>query len=241
MYQPEDLFEAPYERSSSDYVLRLEGGRAVGTLKVPQDPVDPELEGRISNDLEAILLVRQLQVHRAYRLEGPRVYQHAAGRKNIAIRVGSASLVVSGGQADFVHRDAAGQVLRDTKAERITEHTALLDALTPKAAGSPVLRGLLASYARAVSDPNNELVHLYEVRDALSTQFGGEQNARTALNIPQSQWRRLGVLANVEPIEQGRHRGEHVAARRDATAAELQEARRIVRGWIAAFASTACP
>jgi hypothetical protein len=145
---------------------------------------------------------------------------------------------MSGGQADFVHCDAAGKALRDTKAERIAEHTALLDALAPQMARSSILRGLLTSYASAVSDPGNELVHLYEVRDALSTHFRGEQNARTALSIPQSDWRRLGALANVEPIEQGRHRGEHVAGRRAATTAELQEARSIVRGWIIGFAST---
>ena len=237
VYQPHDLFEAPYRHSSSEYALLLEGGRAIATLTLPQEPLDPELEVRITNDLEGTLLVRQLQVHRAYALEGPRIYQHTEGRKNVAIRVGSASLVVSGGQADFVHRDAAGNVLRDTKAERIAEHTAMLDAVAPKSARSSTLLGLLTGYARSVSDPPNELVHLYEIRDALSTHYRGQQNARAALNIAQSEWRRLGVLANVEPIEQGRHRGEHVAGRRDATAAELQEARSIVRTWITAFAS----
>jgi hypothetical protein len=71
----------------------------------------------------------------------------------------------------------------------------------------------LTSYASAVSDPRNELVHLYDVRDALSTHFRGEQNARAALNIPQSEWRRLGVLANVEPIEQGAAQRRFVSRR----------------------------
>ena len=131
----------------------------------------------------------------------------------MAITVGAAFVVVSGGQADFVHRDAAGNVLRDTKAERIAEHVAMLDAVAPKLARSATLRELLRSYSRCVSDPSNELVRLYEIRDALATHYGGEQNACTALNISRPEWRRLGVLANVEPIEQGRHRGQHVAGR----------------------------
>jgi len=48
----------------------------------------------------------------------------------------------------------------------------------------------------------------------------------------------LGFLANVEALERGRHRGEHVSGRRKATDAELHEARGIVRNWIIAFAQT---
>jgi hypothetical protein len=236
VYQPRDLFEVAYRYAGTECELVIESGRAVATLSVPQDPVDPQLEKRIMGHLEAVLLVRQLQVHRVYDLQGPRIYQHAGGRKNVAIRVGAAYVVVSGGQADFVHRDAAGNVLRDTKAERIAEHTAMLDSVAPKLALSSTLRGLLTSYSRSVSDPGNEFVHLYEIRDAIATHYGGEQNACAVLNISRSEWRRLGVLANVEPIEQGRHRGEHVAGRRAATAAELEEARSIARRWIVAFA-----
>ena len=68
-----------------------------------------------------------------------------------------------------------------------------------------------------------------------SQNYGGEENARVALNITRAEWQRLGVLANVEPLEQGRHRGNHAAGRRSATGSELQEAREIVRRWIVAF------
>lgn len=236
VYQPGDFFEVAYRHAESEYELLIEGGRAVATLSIPQDPVGEQLENRIGAHLGAILLVRQLEVHRTYNLEGPRVYQHAGGRKNVVIRVGSASAVVSAGQVDIIHRDAAGNVLRDSKAERIAAHTALLDSVAPKLAQSSALRGLLTSYSRSVSDPSNELIHLYEIRDGLANHFGGEQSTCAALNVNRAEWRRLGVLANVEPLEQGRHRGEHVAGRRDATAAELQEARSIVRRWIVAFA-----
>jgi hypothetical protein len=237
VYQPRDLFEVAYRDVGVDCEIVIDDGRAVATLSVSQDPVDRELEERILGHLEAVFLVRQLQVHRVYDLQGPRIYQHAGGRKDIAIRVGAACVVMSGSRTDVVHRDAAGNVLRDTKAERIAEHTAILDSVAPKLAMSSTLRGLLTSYSRSVSDPSNELVHLYEIRDALATHYGGETNACAALSIRRSEWRRLGVLANVEPIEQGRHRGEHVAGRRDATAAELEEARSIARRWIVAFAS----
>jgi hypothetical protein len=200
--------------------------------------VDQQLENRIATHLQATFFARQLQIHRKYELEGPRVSQHVGGRKNVAIRLGSAYVVTEVGHVDLITRDASGNIIRDSKAERIAEHTALLGAIGPKAAVSPVLLGLLKSYSRAVSDPSNELVYLYEIRDALSKHHRGEADACTALNISGAEWRRLGVLANVEPLDQGQHRGEHVAGRRDASAAELNEARSIVVKWITAFAST---
>jgi hypothetical protein len=144
--------------------------------------------------------------------------------------------VLDVGQPDILTRDAASNVLRDTRAERIAGHNAMLDSIAPKLARSLLLRAMLDSYSHSIDDPANELVHLYEVRDALVAHFGDEQSARAALDISRAQWERLGVLANVEPLEQSRHRGKHRGLR-DATAAELEEARSIVRKWIVAVAN----
>jgi hypothetical protein len=221
MYQPADLFEAAYRYANTEYDLVVENGRVVATLTIPQNPVAEDLAGRIEAHVTSIFLVRQLQVHRTSALQGPRVYQHEGGRKNVAIR-----------------RDPAGNIVRDTRAERIAAHTSLLDSIAPKLARSAVLHRLFMSYARSVSDPSNELVHLYEIRDALSQHYGGEQKARAALNINRTEWQRLGVLANVEPLEQGRHRGKDIGGHRAASSGELDEARSIVRNWIIAFART---
>jgi len=94
---------------------------------------------------------------------------------------------------------------------------------------------MLRSYDASVRDPNNELVHLYEIRDALSAKFGGENSARTALAITSTQWSRLGQLCNQEPLRQGRHRGKTGEALRDANEGELAEARGIARAMIEAY------
>jgi hypothetical protein len=210
----------------------------MATLHVPQDPVDPQLDRLIATYISDLLVVRQLQVHRKYQLQGPRVYQHEGGRRSVSIQVGATDIVVAGVQADAIIQDAAGNILRDTRTERIAEHARLLSSTTPKLARSATLRGLLTSYSRSVADPFNELVHLYEIRDGLSQHYGGEQPARAALSISATEWGRLGVLANVEPLEEGRHRGKHPAGRRSASAAELGQARAIIRRWITAFAET---
>jgi hypothetical protein len=238
MYQPADLFEAAYRYANTEYDLVVENGRVVATLTIPQNPVAEALERQIEAHVTSIFLVRQLQVHRAPTLQGPRVYQHEGGRKNVAIRLGSVLSMESFGQPDIILQDQAGNIVLDPRAERIAVHTSLLDSIAPKLARSTVLHGLFMSYSRSVSDPRNELVHLYEIRDALSKHYGGEDKARAALNINQAEWKRLGVLANVEPLEQGRHRGKNIGGHRAASSSELEEARSIVRNWIIAFART---
>jgi hypothetical protein len=238
MYQPVGRFEAAYRYANTEYDLVVENGRVVATLTIPQNPVAEDLAGRIEAHVTSIFLVRQLQVHRTSALQGPRVYQHEGGRKNVAIRVGSVLSAEAVGQPDIVLRDPAGNIVRDTRAERIAAHTSLLDSIAPKLARSAVLQGLFMSYSRSVSDPSNELVHLYEIRDALSQHYGGGRKARAALNINRTEWQRLGVLANVEPLEQGRHRGKDIGGHRAASSGELDEARSIVRNWIIAFART---
>lgn len=87
----------------------------------------------------------------------------------------------------------------------------------------------------AVVDPNNELVHLYEIRDALAKKFGREGACCKVLHFSSSQWSRLGRLANSEPLNQGRHRGKSLGKLRDTTEAELQEARNIARNFVEAY------
>ena len=94
-------------------------------------------------------------------------------------------------------------------------------------------------YRAAIDEPEIELVRLYEIRDALAKHFGGEHEARKALNLSAGEWSRLGYLANEAPLNQGRHRGKQAGELRDATDAELTEARNIAKGMLKANNSEA--
>ena len=96
---------------------------------------------------------------------------------------------------------------------------------------------MLRSYEAAVRDPDDELIHLFEIRDALAAKLGrkAREKARAKLGITRAAWQRLGSLANDAPINQGRHRGEHAGKLRDATRDELEEARQIARGMLQAY------
>jgi hypothetical protein len=70
------------------------------------------------------------------------------------------------GTPDIRHTDALGNVVHDSRLERI-ERRRSLAKLAARAAGDPVVDSILRGYSAAVNDPGNELVHLYEIRDAL--------------------------------------------------------------------------
>jgi hypothetical protein len=93
---------------------------------------------------------------------------------------------------------------------------------------------MLRSFNNAINDANNELVHLYEIRDALAKKYGGEDGTRKVLRITSAQWSRLGELYNDPSIRQGRHRGKASHPLRDATEAELTEARGLAAAMIEA-------
>jgi len=235
-YEPKDFFEAAYHAATEVYDLVVRDGRAVATLKVPQNPVKPGLVKLIAEDLEDFFLVRQLRQRRSYKLQQgpPSIQQHGVGG-GTTVTVEASDAAASVANPDVLIQDQAGNVLADTRAARIAKDTAMLDAITSKLAKSPLLRGMLKSYRQSIADPANQLFHLYEVRDALAKYYSGENDARKALNISGADWRYIGRLADHEPIEQSRHRGQH-PDRREATADELEKARSIIWKWILAQA-----
>lgn len=93
-------------------------------------------------------------------------------------------------------------------------------------------KAILNFFNEATNNMDNELVCLCDIWEALNIKFGGEKKALNALNISNSQKKRLTVPANNKPIRQGRHRGKHAAELRDATNEELEAARNVAANMI---------
>jgi len=156
-YRPADFFEAPFHHQTPEYELAVDAGQAVVKLVTPQNPLPQEVRDRLDADIQALFQLRQLQVHKSYELKGPRVCQHhPGGTKSVAVSSSDAVLVTTG-HLDIVHRDAAGTVIHDSKAERIRDDEALLHSVLPNVAGSPLLRGLLASYRACCRGPSQRV------------------------------------------------------------------------------------
>jgi hypothetical protein len=234
-FTPADYFEVELDLACEHGSFRVTSGKVELRLAPEKYPSDHSLRMQLHGELDARFLAAQVLAHQSYTLSKPNVSRlHPDGRKDVWAFAEGATLKISCGSADFVVRDSAGNIVRDTKRERI-EHRASFAQLAARYINDPVANALLRSYSAAVNDPRNELVHLYEIRDALSGHFGGEAVATNAVGVSNAQWSRIGQLANNEPFTQGRHRGKQLGVLRDATSEELSEARQIARSMIEGY------
>ena len=132
-------------------------------------------------------------------------------------------------------RDVAGNVVRDTRRERLDRERAFREAVARVLPRDPLLRKMLLSYQGAVGDAGNEFFHLFEILEALKTRFRSDAKAQAALGIEPTAWSRFFALTNDRRFQQSRHRGQQLAELRKATPAELEEARGIARELIEAY------
>jgi hypothetical protein len=237
-YEPSDYFEEAHYQRLSDGELRADEGKAVVVLDVPADPVPDVLRVRVSQEVESVFKLRQLLDRRPFRVLPPAAVQYGiAGVEGRAVFVSIDEVIHAhaADHVDLVTTNASGEVIHDTRAERIAEHKRFISSLLPKMSNG-TMRAMVDSYCKAIDDPANELVHLYEVRDAAKKYFGNGAAARSALSISRDDWGDLGRLADEEPLNQGRHRGNHAPNLRDGTPEELEQARGIARRIIDAFA-----
>lgn len=235
-YEPENFFEEPICVSRDDCEIDMADG-AVTAFVVPS-AYDQEHEKRdeLHEVVEGFFHAVQVMRHKGYTLSKAAMSrEYPDGRRDVTVFAVAVQCRFIVNPIDFRVTDADGNVVTDTRRERLDRERAFQDALSRLLPTDPLLRKLLASYQASVADPGDELVHLFEVREALQKHFGGERKARGALGLSDSQWKPLGRLACDEPIKTGRHRGAHLAELRDATKEELEEARGIAKGLIDAY------
>jgi hypothetical protein len=237
-FAPADLFEERCELQCDGYHFLIESGRAESRVPVEGDPGDcwSGFRNEMHQRLDALFLGAQILTHQAYTLSKPNLSRlRSDGGIDRYVYPETLTMKLSAGTLDVRTTDDAGNIVRDTRRERIDRR----NDLAQNAAAcitDPVANSILRSYAAAVKDPANELIHLYEIRDCLAERFEGTREALGEIGIDDdSPWRRLGQLANAEPLIQGRHRGQHLGVLREATSGELTEARNIARALIGAY------
>jgi hypothetical protein len=231
-FTPPDYFEQAITVSRDDYVMTVDNGKAAATINAAVFDADPSMRDTLHGALNARFLAVQLLSHSPFELSPPTMVRlHEDGRRDICVELKGEELRITGGSVDFQVTDQHGNIVSDSRRDRIDRKRSLAELVSTHHRDD-LLTALLTSHRNSVRDPDNELVHLYEIRDALSTKFGGEKDTRTALGVSASDWSRLGQLCNDEPLRQGRHRGKSGATLRDATHSELDEARTIARSMI---------
>jgi len=239
-YTPIDLFEDPIQVELTGFgSAAIDAGRAVVTLLQPTNPLPRPLLDQVTNALQTVFEARSIITRRDFVLGVPNATHYEGdGRRHNVIYAEGASVIMIGLNGHVQIADASGTVIVDSRLEQQRAETKFVERIAAKAPQSPTLRHMLQSFRRSITDPANELVHLYELLDAARKQYGSEQAARQALQIMRREWSTLGELANHRPLREGRHRGGHLDGLRSATPDELAAARIIARKILEAFLNT---
>jgi hypothetical protein len=227
-YTPESYLEESILINGQGYELSISDGIAFAKIDPSVHSQNPKIKENLSRLIENRLQAVQIITHRDFSLDKPRRFDlRKDGKKNIFLEIASPEIWCFSMQPlDLVQRDKNGNILSDTKQERRDKQKWLSEAITKYRVVDFTLDQMLKSYQMSVKDPRNELVHLYEIRDALSAKFGKRKNAQKRLGINNKEWEVLGDLANIEPLEVGRHRGKATGILRPATTHELEIARK---------------
>lgn len=227
-FEPMDYFEKHFTISYNNFDIEIKSGNA--TLRIDPKYIDKidVIIGELNQNLESRFLAVQVLTHQKFNLSKPFRYDLMKDGKRIKFFTSDTlNITSSTSSVDLIIHNKNGSVLSDTKLERIEKKKWFSELSAKYRVKDQTLNKMLKSYSSSVSDPNNEMVHLYEIREAVKEKFGSENNAKSKLGITKNEWRDFGIITCNRPLLQGRHRGKNVGRLRQATVSELNYVRKI--------------
>jgi len=126
--------------------------------------------------------------------------------------------------------DRLGQIVTETDARVTYSRGASFDAVLGSFAEDVIRIGgqdgavgpMVKAIYESIADPKNAFVHLYEVLEILTASLGKREQVAEDLAVDEDDISELGRLANSEPLQEGRHRGQNFSGLRPATNDELE-------------------
>jgi hypothetical protein len=235
-YSPATYLEETILLPFDGGVVEISKGKAKTLLEPTFFERNQNVGETIKQLIENWLYAIQILTYRNFELTGPaRVDILDNGKKIHYLEINEAMTLTSSASADIVVKDKDGNIISDSKYERLKKQQWFAEAVTRYRGRDAILEQMLKSYQMSVKDAGNELVHLYEVRDALAQRFNSKNNALKALGVETKIWNEIGEIANSLPIKQGRHRGKAAGQLRDADQSELQRGRQAASNLIESY------
>lgn len=223
-FSPVDYLENQVLQDLSLGRLEASNGSIRLTILHGQSVFDEELRLRLHRELDALFQAISILTHRPYWLRQLKACKASEDGQDEGFIFSEELTVAVSISAGRFFTEERQEKERDFL-RRIQMHNS-----------DPLLKSLIESYRKAVDDPPNELIHLYEICDAIDKHLGGKKQALKKLDpFTKKQWPRLGELACDLPLNQGRHRGRGFEGLRDATPEELAEARGIALSLIECY------
>lgn len=235
-YFPVAYLEGPLVLNFDGCAIEINNGKAVAALKPVLFESNKDIENILTYKLEGCFLAVQLLTHKDFDLSGPvRTDILEDGKRTVYIEFHDSVSISSTVSEGLTVKGEDNSFMLDTRQERLNKQLWLADVIGRHRPEDETLAHMLQSYKRSVNDLDNELVHLYEIREALVQCYGSKKKVIKELQIKECVWDELGRLANALPLKQGRHRGCAVGQLREASQAELSNARAIGRDLIKSY------
>jgi hypothetical protein len=230
-YVPKGLFEVPCQLTFEGGQIEIADGDVRGEFDASCYGQGRDFHDRVHTHVGTVFMAQQVQVCQCFTLsEASMALEHADGRRDVTIFGVSFSSKSSFGRVDSIVTNANGAVTQDTRADRLQQQQNFRDNVATMT-DDLFLKRMLQSYGNALSDHDNFLIHLSEIREAFTLNFGTAKD---------DYWRGFGKLANDDPVQEGRHRGKHTGLR-PATELETERAlsfaRRQIKKYVAAKVS----
>lgn len=224
-FSPADFFEAPIEIRRDNYTLKFADGNVRCELLASVFDTNPDVRKTIQLDIENRFLAYVVVSHESYDLwESTMLRVHPNGNKDYYLNVHDAIHACTVSTLDIQVTDEHGNVTADTRRDRIMNQESFAERMANHR-NDPSLAVMIGSFNSAIRDPNHVLLHLYEIREIITTRYGSAAQARAALEISLTKWSDFGKLCCDLPLRQGRHASRKFPILRDATETELAEGR----------------
>lgn len=234
-YNPKTLFEERFIAEVNGCSVTVEDGTVVAELPLLAGETQSPLRNNIESYIESLFLGAQVATRIECRLGRPSIsILNDDGSRGCIIECEPGVAKGTGGRVELIYTQSDGTVI-DTRRKRIERQHRLSRAAAFYGPKDEVLSLMLRSYRSSIEDPEDELIHLYEIRDSLNSAFGDNNIALSKLGITKAAWSRLGQLCNALPLRQGRHRGCVNQPVRSASEDELEEARHLAASFIESY------
>lgn len=233
-FSPEDYIEHIIKEPQLE--ITISNGKIKAILPASIYDSDTEIPEKLQNRIRAFFNGIMILRRESYTLSNYNTMERSGsdGKKHYTLFAETGHYTLIGGDVHFLHKDSSGNVIYDSKAEEKLAELKLGELLA-KHGNDATVKAILSSYTASINDLSDELIHLYEIKDALISRFGGENKAKKTLGISEKDWSPLGKFSNQSDLKQGRHRGKSIGALRDATSEELTAARKAAQNMILAY------
>jgi len=229
VYTPADFFFGKIECAFGDYSVEIERGHVTARMSAIFYKPGIDFRRALTEMLRNYFFVWQLDKLVAFEIhEGGVNRVLPDGRINSTLAVNNCSHGQISDNVDLVQMHRTGAIVPNTQREERFDAMRKLADFRLRHASDPTTRRMLKSHGDSIAKPEQKLFCLYEIWDALMEYFEGGKNAQRILNIPQKDLDTFNEITCERQLRQGRHRGRHDTLR-DATAGELDDARRIAQ------------